>query len=263
MNSSRNQLPGCFWVLLFLLLVAPQFVGYVFFAFFIFALVFIVLAVVGGTFFLRSLNLKDYLKEQTESHNRFVEYLVKFMIKIGSVDGKLDESEIHAIQNFFQTHMRYGPPQMMWINRLIKQSIESDETIQELCDEFNTYFGLYEKKILIQLLYHVALADGHFDVKEQKLIDQIVYELDFPPFEHQTIKNIFLREGYKEDPLKVLGLSEDASGAEIKRRYRDLSKENHPDKVAHLGEEFQKVAQEKMTKINQAYEQLKKQGKVN
>ena len=46
---------------------------------------------------------------------------------------------------------------------------------------------------------------------------------------------------------------------EIKKAYRKLSMQYHPDKVRHLGEEFRLVAEEKMKEINQAYDFFKKQ----
>ncbi|MCP3874440.1 MAG: DnaJ domain-containing protein, partial [Desulfobacteraceae bacterium] len=45
----------------------------------------------------------------------------------------------------------------------------------------------------------------------------------------------------------------------IKKSYRKLSMKYHPDKVSHLGDEFKKVAEEKMKDINAAYDYFKKQ----
>ncbi|MDA8164216.1 MAG: J domain-containing protein [Desulfobacteraceae bacterium] len=62
----------------------------------------------------------------------------------------------------------------------------------------------------------------------------------------------------EEDPYRVLGVEPGADFDRIKAAYRQLSQQYHPDKVAHLGEEFRKVAEEKMKEINQAYQTLKK-----
>ena len=146
---------------------------------------------------------------------------------------------------------------MLWVDKLIAQALESNETIDNLCFDFKKLFALQEQKILIQLLYQVALADDYLDENEQKLIDLIAFKLSFPEYEHQYIKNMFLRNRNTESPFKVLGLDENATKEEIKKRYRSLSKENHPDKIAHLGSEFQKTAEEKMAKINDAYQKIK------
>jgi len=60
------------------------------------------------------------------------------------------------------------------------------------------------------------------------------------------------------DPYEILSIDFSASGEEIRAAYRTRMQEYHPDKVAHLGEELQKVAHRKTVEIQQAYEQLRK-----
>jgi hypothetical protein len=58
------------------------------------------------------------------------------------------------------------------------------------------------------------------------------------------------------DPYGVLGITPQASPEEIKHAYRELANKYHPDKLAHLGEEFQKLAEIRFKEIQQAFEQL-------
>ena len=58
------------------------------------------------------------------------------------------------------------------------------------------------------------------------------------------------------DPFDVLNLRPGASPAEVKSAYREMLAKYHPDKVTHLGEEFQKIAHEKALDIQKAYEAL-------
>ena len=60
------------------------------------------------------------------------------------------------------------------------------------------------------------------------------------------------------DPYQILGVDSSASAAAIQSAYRARIHEYHPDKVAHLGEELQKVAHRKTLEIQQAYEQLRR-----
>jgi len=60
-----------------------------------------------------------------------------------------------------------------------------------------------------------------------------------------------------EDPHDVLGVSRGASQEEIKTAYRELVSKYHPDKVVHLGDEFQKLAEIRFKEIQQAYQALK------
>ena len=59
------------------------------------------------------------------------------------------------------------------------------------------------------------------------------------------------------DPYQVLGVSRNASQAEIRAAFIALVAKYHPDKVSHLGKEFQQMAHEKMLAINRAYDELR------
>lgn len=59
-------------------------------------------------------------------------------------------------------------------------------------------------------------------------------------------------------PYDVFNLKPGATKAEVEARYRELAKDYHPDRVAHLGEDLRKVAHEKMIEIQKAYQQLLK-----
>jgi DnaJ like chaperone protein len=59
-----------------------------------------------------------------------------------------------------------------------------------------------------------------------------------------------------QDPYRVLELQPGASQAEIRAAYRRLAARYHPDKVAHLGQEFQKLAEIKFKAIQAAYNML-------
>ncbi|OGR75931.1 MAG: hypothetical protein A2X32_10055 [Elusimicrobia bacterium GWC2_64_44] len=58
------------------------------------------------------------------------------------------------------------------------------------------------------------------------------------------------------DPYEVLGLARGASAEEIKHAYRELANKYHPDKVSHLGKEFQEIAHRRFKEIQAAYDAL-------
>jgi DnaJ like chaperone protein len=62
-----------------------------------------------------------------------------------------------------------------------------------------------------------------------------------------------------DSAYKILGISPTATDDEVKKAYRKMAVENHPDKVAYLGEDVQRAAKEKFQRINEAYEAIKKQ----
>ena len=61
-----------------------------------------------------------------------------------------------------------------------------------------------------------------------------------------------------DDPYEILGLKRNATEAEIKEAFRKLASQYHPDKVQHLGKEFQELAHKKFVTIKRAYEILVK-----
>ena len=62
-----------------------------------------------------------------------------------------------------------------------------------------------------------------------------------------------------DSAYQTLGVDKNATNEEIKKAYKRLAIEHHPDKVSYLGEEIQNSAKEKFQKINIAYEKIKKE----
>ena len=69
-------------------------------------------------------------------------------------------------------------------------------------------------------------------------------------------KNMFYRN--VDSDYRILGITEQATDEEVKKAYRKMAISFHPDKVAQMGEEYQKGAKEKFQRIQDAYEAIKK-----
>ena len=72
-----------------------------------------------------------------------------------------------------------------------------------------------------------------------------------------SIKNMFIPE--TDSSYKILEIDQSSSNEEVKKAYRRMAMKYHPDKVGHLGEEIRKSANEKFTRVNEAYEKIKKE----
>ena len=63
----------------------------------------------------------------------------------------------------------------------------------------------------------------------------------------------------KRDYYEILGVGKNADDKEIKKAYRKMANKYHPDKVSHLGDDFQKLAEDKFKAVNDAYQSIKKE----
>ena len=61
---------------------------------------------------------------------------------------------------------------------------------------------------------------------------------------------------FENNPFDVLGIERDASEEEIKKAYRKMANKYHPDKVVHLGNEFEEIAEKRFKEVQKAYEML-------
>ncbi len=119
------------------------------------------------------------------------------------------------------------------------------------------YMNYHARIQLLHFLYGIAQADGYVSGDEVIKIQEIAYFLDISSEDISSIKNMFYKD--LDSSYKILGIDQNATIQEIKKAYRKKAIEYHPDKVEHLGEDIRKGAEEKFKKVNEAYEQLKKE----
>lgn len=269
----RHEQPGCGGCFLLLLLLvflsggAPllfEFLGML-----VFVILFLLLIGVAGfwafTFYIRR-QISAYEKSQTETHNTFVYLLVNILVKIAQVDGKVTREEVKTIRHFFQYNLRYSQNQLYWIKELIKEALVSTESIDALLQDFRQKFAYEPRLILLELIYQVLYTNEEVSQAELQLAVNIGNYLGISAYDQRSIAAKYqarfrtaaqAEEVAEEKYYAILGLAPGAGFSEVRAAYRKLSMQYHPDKVGHLGEEFKKVAEEKMKEINSAYEFLK------
>lgn len=274
MQYRQHNQPGCGGCLLILGLIilatggAPallNFLGFIFFSGLI-GILLLIAAFWGFSYYVRS-RISAYETSQTEAHNRFVYLLVNILVKIAQADGHFTKAELQTMLNFFQYNLRYNQDQMYWVKQLIKDARDEQAGIDTFLTEFRNTFAYEPRLILLELIYQIIYTKQPPSQNELQQARNIAAFLQISAYDQRTIEAKYMyrqqREaaagtGSEEHYYAVLGLESGADISEIKKAYRKLSMQYHPDKVSHLGEEFQRVAEEKMKEINQAYDYFKK-----
>ena len=105
-------------------------------------------------------------------------------------------------------------------------------------------------------LFEIAKADGVFHPGEARFMEKVAEIFGFAPNVYRRIRATHFPDA--ADPYVILGISYEASEEEVRRTYRLLVKENHPDSLIGRGvpEEFVKLATDKLAAINGAYEKI-------
>ncbi|MCL7488886.1 MAG: DnaJ domain-containing protein [Desulfobulbaceae bacterium] len=274
MEYRQHHQPGCGGCLLLIAIIilvtggAPalfNFLGFLLFAGLFFIL--LLLAVGWGFSYYVKSRISSYEASQTETHNRFVFLLVNILVKIAQADGHFTKAELQTMLNFFQYNLRYDQDQMYWVKQLIKEAREQPAGMNDLLQEFRETFAYEPRLILLELIYQIIYLKQPVAEAEIQLARNIAAFLHISAYDQRTIEAKYKYRdqrgatagpGAEEQYYAVLGLEPGADFNTVKKAYRKLSMQYHPDKVGHLGEEFQRVAEEKMKEINMAYDYFKK-----
>lgn len=272
-NSSPPGCGGCFLIIVLLLLAVGGWQAVSgFFSLIIYTLLFAVLAATAAFFgFARSMRKRAaaYERSQTTSHNRFVFLLVNILVSIAKTDGHFTQSELRTMLNFFQNSLHYNQEQMYWVKQLIKEARDTQQDLEELLAEFRNTFAYEPRLILLELIYQIVYTNKPVLEQQLEFARRIAAFLQISSYERQTIENKYRYSSQQPGSAAgaasqekryytVLGVDETDDFAAIKKAYRQLSMQYHPDKVAHLGAEFKRVAEEKMKEINAAYDYFRK-----
>ena len=107
---------------------------------------------------------------------------------------------------------------------------------------------------LLNFLVIISQADGRVDPTEVSARKDCAQWMKMSADEVDSM--LGLGKNDLESAYKVLGVSSNASDDEVKRAYRRLALEHHPDKVAALGEDIRRAAEKKFQEINAAKEKI-------
>jgi DnaJ like chaperone protein len=183
---------------------------------------------------------------------------------VAKADGHVSAQEIAAAKNIM-AQMQLSAKQRKAAIQFFDQGKTADFPLQEILHQFKK--ECHGRRNLIQMFVEIqistALADGKVDAGEKRVLHTIGEILGFSRSEIEHLFNMANAQGASaSDSLtlsqayKILGVNKDSSSAEIKKAYRRLMSQHHPDKLVSKGlpEEMMKLAAQKTHEIIQAYE---------
>lgn len=192
---------------------------------------------------------------QSSSQYDIPTMLMALSAAVMKADGKVLKAELDYVKQFFS--QQFGNQFNTRHLQVLKQFLDSNIIpINEICNDIRNRMPAEVRAQLVHYLFGIAKADGNVAESELKSIENIANLLGVSQQEFISLKNMFYRDVNSD--YKILGVTANASNEEVKKAYRKMAITHHPDKVASMGEEYQKGAKEKFLKIQEAYENIKK-----
>lgn len=199
------------------------------------------------------------LRSPPERSVAFAIAVIALGAKMAKADGQVTRNEVAAFREVF-TIPRGEERNAGRLFNLARQDVAGfedyarkikamygDEVTSPLCD-------------LMEGLFHIALADGHYHPNEDAFLIRVseIFGIDEASF--KRLRAQFVPDA-ERDPFDVLGVARDASLAEVRKAWRKLVQNTHPDNMAARGvpPEAVKLAEKRMIAINRAWEEIKQQ----
>lgn len=191
---------------------------------------------------------------QTQMGDFYVSLMIVFAY-IVKADSKIRKGEVKYVKQYLTQNIS-DPNFVQELMYLFKQTLERDIDISAVIRQISMYLDISSRIQFLHLLFGLAQADGQIDQTEQKAIEKIAMNLGFSVQDYESILSVY--QPKTDDALyKILEVSPQATDDEIKASYKRLARLYHPDKVAHLGPDLVKTAEEKFKMINDAYQQIR------
>jgi DnaJ like chaperone protein len=186
--------------------------------------------------------------------------MIALSAKMAKADGVVTQDEVRAFQQIFEVP-RDQVRNVARLYDLAKKDVAGFEAYAEqmarLCGTGHANCRMLED--ILDGLFFIATADGVLHEREGRFLHRVAEIFDIEESHYQTIMARHVHLG-RADPYVILGIDRGRPFADVKKRYRQLVADNHPDRLIGRGlpQEFIKIATARLAAINAAYETIER-----
>lgn len=176
-------------------------------------------------------------------------------------DGRIMHSEMEFMRRFLAN--TYGAAAREQGDQILHELFERRakmtdaqwrNQIAAVCVQLQQEMPAAQRLQLLSLMVQLSRADGKVDQSEIRVLYELASWLSVDSSMVDQLSN--LGGNSLEEAYKVLGVKSDATDEEVRNAYRQLALKYHPDRVATLGEDVKKQAEETFKRINEAKEKV-------
>lgn len=197
---------------------------------------------------------------ETRRRVAFSVAMIALSAKMARADGVVSQSEVRAFYEIFSVPPEHARD-VARLYDIAKQDVAGFEFYAErmakLCGSGHANCGMLED--ILDGLFHIAKADGMMHQCEGAFLHQVsqIFRIDEQHYQTILARHLDLGEA---DPYRVLGIERGKPFEDVRKHYRKLVANNHPDKLIARGlpEEFIRIATTRIAAINAAYEMIER-----
>jgi len=218
---------------------------------------------------------RDFSITKESLKNSELGLFVALVAKVAKADGRVDALEAQLIGNMFDDISAVFPEPAK-TKDILKEIFSHEKNIshdtEDVAKALNQAIrgNRAKKQQFMGFLIQLAFVDGEVTVSEESILQTIAQNLQFDPKAYHAIFDQFEKimqnmhpKANINDAYKLLGVSKDDDMSTIKKAYRKLIRQYHPDIIKSQGkdEAYMQEATAKTQEINQAYEMIKESRK--
>ncbi|WP_226626939.1 molecular chaperone DjiA [Alloyangia pacifica] len=197
----------------------------------------------------------ERLRQPPERSVAFTIAVIALSAKMAKADGQVTRNEVAAFREIFTI----APEDEGAAARVFNLARQDVAGFEEYARRIRRMFDGNAQQLsdLMEGLFYIAMADGDYHKAENAFLERVAEIFEMPDAAFRALRARFVPDA-APDPFTVLGVSPEMPLDEIRKQWRKLVRESHPDVMCARGlpEEAIKLSEKRLIAINQAWEEI-------